>query len=332
VVILLKNKIFYNFTILEEVNKVMAGKRKITSDDFLRMFNCQLDELPEQLLSGLNRVNTEYREANLVDFEEYVLHVLRLINSPSITRTREENLQAFEKGWQENLKSMISGKISLERLKPKYFRGSKFLRYNKKLIVSGNLDLEYELFTLARYLIFNRYLSTAEDIYEFGSGSCQNLFMLSEMFPSKRLYGLDWTNTSAKIAELLAKSQNRNIAGIVFDMMNPFPDVVLKRHSAMFTIHALEQLGKEHEKLLSFIMAAKPDIVLHYEPIVEFYDEDNLLDYLALLYSQKRNYLSGFWPALCRLQEQNKIEILESRRPYLGGVIHEASLIAWRPL
>lgn len=305
---------------------------KITGDDFLRMFNCQLDELPEQFLSELNRVNTEYREANLVEFEEYALYILRLINLPSITRTKEENLEAFERGWQEKLKSIVSDKISLESLKPQYFRGSKFLRYNKKLIVSDNLDLEYDLFTLARYLIFNRYLSTAEDIYEFGSGSCQNLLMLSEMFPSRRLYGLDWTNASAKIAELLSKSQNRNIEGIVFDMMNPSPDIVLKPHSAMFTIHTLEQLGKEHEKLLSFIMSAKPDIIFHYEPIVEFYDEDNLLDYLAILYSQKRNYLSGFWMALCKLQEQNKIEILESRRPYLGGVIHEASLIAWRPL
>jgi len=143
---------------------------------------------------------------------------------------------------------------------------------------------------------------------------------------------MDWTNASARIAELLSKSQNGNIEGIVFDMMNPSSYIALKPHSAVFTIHALEQLGKKHEKLLSFIMAAKPDIVVHYEPIVEFYDQDNLLDYLAILYSRKRNYLSGFWTALCKLQEQNRIEILESRRPYPGGVIHEASLIAWRPL
>jgi hypothetical protein len=310
----------------------MVEKQRIAGDDFLRMFDCHLDELPEQLLSGLSHINTEYREANLVDFEEYVLYVLRLINLPDITRTKEENLEAFEKGWGENLESISPGNISLESLKPKYFRGSKFLRYSKKLIITDNLDLEYDLFTLARYLIFNKYLSKAEDIYEFGCGSCQNLLMLSEIFPSKRLYGLDWTNASTRIAGLLSESQNRNIAGIVFDMMAPSPDIVLKPHSAVFTVHALEQLGREYEKLLSFIMTAKPDIVFHYEPIVEFYDHDNLLDYLAVLYSQKRNYLSGFWTALCKLQEQNRIEILESRRPYLGGVIHEASLIAWRPL
>jgi hypothetical protein len=310
----------------------MVEKHKITGDDFLRMFDCHLDELPEQLISGLSHINTEYREANLVDFEEYVLYVLRLINLPDITRTKEENLEAFEKGWGENLESIISDKISFESLKPKYFRGSKFLRYGKKLIVTDNLDLEYDLFTLARYLIFNKYLSKAEDIYEFGCGSCQNLLMLSEMFPSKRLYGFDWTNASVRIAEMLGKSRDRKIEGYVFDMMNPSSKIVLKPHSTVFTIHSLEQLGKEHEGLLSFILASRPDIIMHYEPIMEFYDQDNLLDYLALLYSQKRNYLSGFWTALCKLQEQNKIEILKSIRPYLGGIIHEASLIVWRPL
>ena len=310
----------------------MAKKQKIGGDDFLRMFDCHRDELPEQFLSGLKRADTSYHEANLAEFEEYLLNVLKRINSPNIIRTKEENLEAFEKGWGENLESIISGKISLESLKPKYFRGSKFLRYNNTLIVTDNLDLEYDLFTLARYLLFTKYLSSSEDIYEFGCGSCQNLLMLSQMFPSKKLHGLDWTKASARIAELLSKSQNGNIEGIVFDMMNPSSDIALKPHSAVFTIHSLEQLGKEHEKLLSFIMAAKPDIVLHYEPIVEFYDQDNLLDYLAIFYSQERNYLSGFWTALCKLQEQNRIEIIKSKRPYLGGVIHEASLIAWRPL
>jgi len=313
------------------VGEVVPRKQKITVDDFLRMFDCHRDELPEQFLSGLKRVDTSYHEANLVEFEEYILNVLQRINSPDIVRTKEENLEAFEKGWGENLESIISGKISMESLKPKYFRGSKFFRYNNTLIVTDNLNLEYDLFTLARYLLFTRYLSSSQDIYEFGCGSCQNLLILSGMFPSKKLYGLDWTNASAKIAELLSKSQNRNIEGIVFDMMNPSSDIALKPHSAVFTIHSLEQLGKEHEKLLSFIMAAKPDIVFHYEPILEFYDQDNLLDYLAILYSQKRNYLSGFWTALCQLREQNRIEILKSRRPYLGGVIHEASLIVWRP-
>ena len=85
------------YHILEEVSKAMARKQKIGGDDFLRMFDCHRDELPEQFLSGLKRVDTEYHEANLVEFEEYILNVLQRINSPEIVRTKEENLEAFEK-------------------------------------------------------------------------------------------------------------------------------------------------------------------------------------------------------------------------------------------
>lgn len=305
--------------------------KRITADDLARMFKCRTDELPPRIFSGIDRVNTTYRDANREELASHVLQVLKQVTSPGITRTREENLAAFEKGWADNLMSADGGVISMDSLKARYFRGSKLLRYDKKLIVADNHDLEYDLFTLVRYLLFERYLSAYEDIFELGCGSCQNLLMLSEMFPGKKLCGMDWASASIRIAKLLSSSQQRNITGILFDMLNPTANVVLSPGSAVFTIHALEQIGTQHDKLLSYIVAARPGIVWHYEPIVEFYDPDNLLDYLAILYSQKRNYLSGFWPALCRLQEQRKIEILEATRPYLGGVIHESSLIVWRP-
>jgi len=302
--------------------------RKIYPYDLLRMFNYGEDKLPKEFLAGLDRVNTEYREATPAEFEEYALYVLKLINSP-ITRTREENYEAWEQGIGEVLEGFIAGGLSPQALKPQYFRPIKFFRCQKKLVITENLNLEFELLSLVKYLLFARYLSSSENIYEFGCGSCHNLLTLSQMFPAKRLYGLDWAKASVKIARLLAK-QGKNIEGILFDMMEP-SDVIIKPNSALFTIHSLEQLGDQFGKLLAYIIAAKPDIVLNYEPIVEFYDEDNLLDYLALLYSGKRNYLSGFWTALCKLEEEKKVEIIEARRPYLGGIIHEASLVVWRP-
>ena len=310
----------------------MLEKKKISTAEFLKMFGFQKNDSPPLFLEKFRQMNTEYREPTREEFEEYVFMVLKLISSPGIKRSKEENLKAWETGWGENLAAVGSDKALGESLKPRYFRPNKFLRYNKQLIVSENLNLEHDLFTLARYLLCTKYLSSYEDVYEFGSGSCQNLLMLSEMFPSKRLYGLDWASASQKIAEALSASKNLNIKGIVFDMMNPSPEVVLKPNSAVFTIHSLEQLDNQYEKLLGFIIAAKPAIIMHYEPIVEFYNRENFLDYLALLYSQKRNYLNGFWPALCRLKEEKKIEILEARRPYLGGVIHESSLIVWKPV
>ena len=106
---------------------------------------------------------------------------------------------------------------------------------------------------------------------------------------------------------------------------------IIEPGSAVITIHALEQLGRAYEKLLGWLLSSRPGLVINYEPVQEFYAEDNLLDYLALMYSRKRGYLTGLLTALRRLEGQGRIEILGAWRPYLGGVIHEASLIIWRP-
>lgn len=305
---------------------------RINTGDFSRMFGADTYELPKQLLDGLDNIKSEYHYADQKELEEYILNVLKLINSPTVSRSKGKNFQAWEKGWRENLNSIMQEEISPVHLRPRYFRSSKFLRFNKRLIVSENFDIEYDLFTLARHLIFTKYLSSFENIYEFGCGSCQNLFMLSEFFPSKSLYGLDWVDAPVEIANRLEQHLNRHIKGYKFDMLNPSPEIVIKPHSAVITIHALEQLGDRHEEFLSFLLKARPELILNYEPILEFYDENNLLDYLAIIYSQKRNYLSGYLTALRELEKQNKVKIFEAYRPYLGGVVHESSLVIWRPL
>lgn len=313
--------------------ELVTEKKRITEEDFGALFNVSCKELPAAFCEKLYNVDTGYTFANKYELEEYIFNVLKLIYSNNIQRTVEQNLQTWEKGWSENLSFLSQNNVtSVEALKPKYFRESRFLRFNNELIVPDNLNLEYDLFVLSRYIIFSKYLSVYKNIYEFGCGSCQNLLMLSDVFPSKKLYGLDWAEPSIKIAKKLSETLDRNIEAFIFDMLNPSPDIVLKPKSAVITIHSLEQLGQRYDKLLSFIIAARPDIVVNYEPILEFYDEDNLLDYLAILYSRKRKYLSGYLTSLRELEKQNKIEILQAYRPYLGGIIHESSLIIWRPL
>jgi len=97
------------------------------------------------------------------------------------------------------------------------------------------------------------------------------------------------------------------------------------------TVHAMEQLGDRHGALLDWLAAARPAVVLHYEPVLEFYDRTNVVDYLALWYSERRRYLTGYWTAIAARRDAGRIDVLDARRPGLGGVYHEASVIAWRP-
>ena len=218
----------------------------------------------------MNHLNLSYQSVTAKERDEYILYVLKRISSPAISRTRQENLEAFEKGWQENLALLRKNGPTITTLKPRYFQRLPFLRFKGDIIKSTSNNLEYDTFTLTRMILFKKYLSGFERIYELGSGSGQNLFMLANMFPDKRLYGLDWTLASRDIALYLSQSLNRHIEGVVFDMMEPPAERIIAPGSAIITIHALEQIGNNHEHLLRYLLASKPALVLHYEPVLEF--------------------------------------------------------------
>ena len=263
--------------------------------------------------------------------DEYVHELLEIIRSPRIERSESENRAAWERGWQQNLDDARAGGFAPHTLKPKYFRGNRFLRWQGGLVVSDNPQIEYDLFVLARRLLFGSFLSGMHTIYEIGSGSCNNLWLLSELFPHARIVGLDWVAPAVQLANELGQATGRRIEGRRFDMLNPGPAFTLQPGAAVVTIHALEQLGAGHGALLDWLAAARPARVLHYEPILEFYDRTNLLDYLALWYSERRQYLTGLWTEIAARQDAGRLEVLDARRPGLGGVYHEASVIVWRP-
>jgi hypothetical protein len=313
-------------------NETEKDIRRITAEDFCEMFRCAAEELPEGFAQKLWNVDTAYQSASRFQLEEYLLDMLDRIEKPWTMRSREENMQAFEKGWSENLELLKTEGVSEQTLRPRYFRDNKFLRYNRDLIVARNSNIEYDLFVLARMIIFSRYLCDYDRICELGCGSCNNLYLLHKMLPDKKLCGFDWVPASAKIAEYLAEDLSADISGGVFDMLLPDANLNLDKNTAVITIHAMEQLGEGHGPFIDYLLQNKPGIVIHYEPIVELYDPLNLIDYLAIMYSRKRGYLSGYLPRLRQLENQNKLQILEQFRPNLGGVYHESSLIVWKPL
>src|SRR6185295_7509196 len=92
-----------------------------------------------------------------VERDDYVREMLELIRSPWIERSVDENRAAWERGWQQSLDEARAGGFAPGTLKPKYFRGHRFLRWQRDLVVSENLQIEHDLFVLARRLLFGWY-------------------------------------------------------------------------------------------------------------------------------------------------------------------------------
>lgn len=168
---------------------------------------------------------------------------------------------------------------------------------------------EYAKFCEIRDRLLNEYCSDMP-IYEFGCGNGHNLI-------GRNAKGFDWSENA--VLKLKAKGMEADI----FDMFNPSP---MKIHGAAVTFHALEQLGKNFRPFLDFLLAAKPRVVVHIEPIIELY-EDNLLDYLAVQYHKKRGYLEGYLDAVIN----SGAEIIELKRNHFGSLYHDAySVLVWK--
>jgi hypothetical protein len=101
----------------------------------------------------------------------------------------------------------------------------------------------------------------------------------------------------------------------------------------VYTVASLEQIGEKHNQIIDFFLEKKPALCIHFEPIEEVLDEDNLLDYLTIKYFNKRNYLKNYLAKLQTLEKENKVEILEVKRLNYGSKFVEGhTLIIWKPV
>jgi hypothetical protein len=159
------------------------------------------------------------------------------------------------------------------------------------------------------------------------------LAIIADLFPEKRLYGLDWAESSVELVNEIAKSCGYNMSGVLFDMFNPDKNLSIPDNSIFITMNSLEQLGDKHEQLIQFCIRKKPLLCINSEPFLELYDENNLIDYLAIKYHEKRNYLKNYITRLKQLEDENKIKTIKTHRIPFGSLYHEGySLFIWKPL
>ena len=287
--------------------------------------------LPEWILLDINGKDFRYSEVTGPERDGCILDILRILESEDLPVAGPERIEKWEKGWQENLEKYLHNDASFDSLTPKYFSYNK-LRYNGSYIIPVSYSFELDFYTVVRYLLFHKYLANVSSIVDFGCGTGATLIMLSDMFPEKPLIGCDWAKSSQSIIEAIVKKTGKHIAGHNFNMFSPNDDVPFTDGCAVITMHALEQLGANYEDFLNYILAKRPGICLHLEPIVELYDEDKLFDYLAIRYHQKRGYLCGFLTSLRNLKATEKASIIDVRRLYFGSFFHEGySVVVWRP-
>ena len=144
---------------------------------------------------------------------------------------------------------------------------------------------------------------------------------------------MDWVTSSVKIVERVAQKLGIPLFGHLFDLFEPDFELVVPDNSSFMTFGCLEQIGNKYSQFIKFVLQKHPKVCVNIEPFKEFYETDKLTNFLACQYHTKRNYLDGFLTALEKLEIEGKVEILEKRRVFFGGMYHEGwSIVSWRPL
>ena len=304
----------------------------LSEKDFADIFKTSVENLPVLCRKVIKESNFKYKVLTGKDRESVFLRVFSTLISGSLKISGPHRKKDWENGWKENYNDFVSGQFDLQKLIPKFVKHKEVIRFRGNYILPYDSNFETNFVKVIRYYLFSKYFKKPSKIFEFGCGTGLNLVAAAELFPKKQLIGLDWAQSSCLILEKLASSLNLEIKSILFDMFHPSKEVGIDRNSAVFTIGAMEQLGSDFKQFVNYIMKKKPSICINIEVIYELHNKDDLFEYVAAAYIERRNYLHGYLAYLKKLEKDRMVKIIEITKTF-GGLYHDGySYIVWKPI
>ena len=305
---------------------------EVTLEDFARSFGTTVEDIPDDCRELIAKTDFRYRILVGEERDRVLLDVLKKIESDQQVIGVPERHGVWEQGWKENLRGFIESSYDLDTLTPKFIKSNVPIRLNCNFIMPSNPRFELDFYSVFRRWLFKKYLKEVDSIYEFGCGTGFNLVELAQLYPEKKLHGLDFANSSVELINRISDAYPWKIAGHLFDMFTPDESFKLDKNSAVFTTGAVEQLAGRFEAYLQFLLQRSPQLCIHIEPTIELYDEHNLIDYLAMKFHRKRGYTENYLTRLRELEAQNRIRILKAKRLFFGSLYMEGySYMVWKP-
>jgi hypothetical protein len=302
---------------------------KINSKEFKKYLG---NTLPPLLKKKIKQSNLLYNYLNQKENNKYLQKIISSLVEKKIKKSGKKYKNKWEKGWYENYYKFKKSNNFLDLI-PEYFFKERISRIGNDLIKTKSKYFDYKILYLITSYIFEKYLKDEKNIIEFGCGTGHNLLNLNKYNKNAKLYGLDWASSSQKIFKLIS-TKHPNILGYKFDYFNPKfnKDLNLSKNSwCCYTVAYLEQIGNNFKKYVNFLRKKKPKLIINIEPINELMKPNFILDYLSVKYSQKRNYLEGYFSYLKKLEKNKVVKLLEVKKSHFGSLyINGYSILVWK--
>lgn len=305
---------------------------ELNEKDLAGLFGTTEDKVRKVMDVLVDTIDWRVRSIEGGERDTLILSALKTINSPELKNAGEHRAKDWEDGWRENLNEFSQSGFDLVKLVPKYFKKDVPVRLNREYVLPTQPDFVYRYTQIFKNWLYREYLADYKSVYEFGCGTGHNLFHLAELYPDKALYGFDWAKSSQEIIRIVAERFGLNIKGGSFNFFDPDETLAFDPDSAVLTFGALEQVGPNHGRYLDFLLKRKPSLCVDVIGLHELYDEAHLLDYLALLYHKRRNYLSGYLARLQQLEVAGRVEIVKIHHHLFGNLYDDPhSYVVWKP-
>lgn len=314
----------------------MTSDRWISSARFAAMVGGSVDELTEDEVKFLDGQGLTYRRLTPQQKAQTLSSIEHDLQARNMPVSGPGMRSLWEKNWASQLQEVIESGVKNSdnrTIVPNFIHDRDVVRLNGEYVTTRSPNFELNLANMFRKWLFRRYFSEVQWIGDFGAGSGLNLGFLADLYPNIQLRGFDWSESAIAIIDHIGHTKKADLKGQIFDFVAPEPDLILPSKSGVLTWGALEQVGDKFHPFLDWVRVRNPDVVVHVEPIMEWYDHNSDIDDVAIRYHDMRGYLREFWPTLRNLESTENIEILNARRLGFGSLFHEVySFIVWRPI
>ena len=175
----------------------------------------------------------------------------------------------------------------------------------------------------------------ASALVELGCGYGSVILGLSRKaaFQDIPYFAADFTSTGPELAGLIAKEEGITLMTGSADLRkNPVTNLDIPEGSLIYTAYAAQYVELLTEDFVNGLVALKPSVVVHIEPVYEHCDVSTLLGLLRQRYIEANGYNRNLSTILHHHERLGSLEIIQESVPGFGpNPLLAASVIAWKP-
>lgn len=168
----------------------------------------------------------------------------------------------------------------------------------------------------------------AKSVVGLGCGYGSVILAIAEYLNEANFLAAEYTPSGIELTKICAKNQGIKIDVGHCDFMKvPITDLIVPKGAIIFTCAAACTLPKLPSSFIDSLIQLRPSVVIHFEPIYEHHNRNNLLDMMRRRYVEVNDYNRN----LLTLLKESNIQILIEDYAVIGvNPLFPISVIAWK--